>query len=200
MVERHLRDRGIADEAVLAAMGAVERHRFVPGAVADEAYDDRPLPIGFGATISQPYIVALMTEALRLGPGDRVLEVGTGSGYGAAVLAECAAHVTTLESVEPLAIAARERLAQNGARVEVVVSDGSVGHPAGRPYDAISVTAAAPSVPPPLLEQLAAGGRLVVPVGRRDQELVRIEHTSDGDRRDVLCLVRFVPLTGRHGV
>ena len=200
MVERQLRHRGIADEAVLAAMGTVERHHFVPSAVADDAYDDRPLPIGFGATISQPYIVALMTEALRLGPGDRVLEVGTGSGYGAAVLAECAAHVTTLESVEPLATAARDRLAEYGDRVEVVVSDGSIGHPDGGPYDAISVTAAAPAVPPPLLEQLATGGRLVVPVGRGDQELVRIERTPDGDRREVLCQVRFVPLTGRHGL
>lgn len=200
MVERQLRHRGIADERVLTAMTTVERHRFVPEALVGHAYDDRPLPIGFGATISQPYIVALMTEALLLRPDDRVLEVGTGSGYGAAVLAECGMTVTTLESTGPLAVAARERLGEYGDRVEVVLGDGSLGYPAGAPYDAISVTAAAPVPPPPLLDQLAPGGRLVLPLGRGDEELVRIDRTPDGDRRTVLCQVRFVPLTGRHGV
>ncbi len=200
MIERQLRRRGITDESVLAAMGAVPRHRFVPDALAGDAYGDRPLPIGFGATISQPYIVALMTEALELRPTDRVLEVGTGSGYGAAVLAECAAHVTTIESVEPLAAAARARLTSYGDRVDVIVGDGSLGHPAGAPYDAISVTAAAPDIPPPLLDQIAPGGRLVLPVGRGNEELIRIDRTEQGDRRTVLCAVRFVPLTGHHGV
>ncbi|MEJ7801021.1 MAG: protein-L-isoaspartate(D-aspartate) O-methyltransferase [Ilumatobacter sp.] len=199
MVDRHIVARGITDAMTVAAMRTVRRHDFVPPAMAFEAYTDRPLPIGHGATISQPYIVALMTEALRLRPHDRVLEVGTGSGYGAAVLAECAGHVTTIETVEPLAEAARARLETHGSRVEVIVGDGSEGYePAGQ-FDAISVTAAAPEIPPPLLAQLAPGGRLVMPVGRGVEELVRIERTPDGDRRDVICAVRFVALTGRHG-
>lgn len=200
MVDRHIAARGISDATTLAAMRTVRRHAFVPQAIAADAYDDRPLPIGHGATISQPYIVALMTEALRLGPTDRVLEIGTGSGYGAAVLAECAGHVTTVETVEPLAAAARTRLASFGPRVEVIHGDGSDGHGPGQPFDAISVTAAATEIPQPLLDQLAAGGRLVMPVGRGVEELVRIERTADGDRRDVICRVRFVPLVGRHGM
>lgn len=199
MVDRHIVARGITDAATIAAMRSVRRHDFVAASSADEAYDDRPLPIGYGATISQPYIVALMTEALHLRPTDRVLEVGTGSGYGAAVLAECAGHVTTIETVEALASAARSRLAACSGRIDVIVGDGSTGHDLAGPFDAISVTAAAPQIPPPLLARLAGGGRLVMPVGRGIEELIRIERTPDGDRRDVICQVRFVPLTGRHG-
>lgn len=199
MVGRDVVARGITDAATIAAMRTVRRHDFVPRAIAKDAYDDRPLPLGHGATISQPYIVALMTEALRLRPTDRVLEIGTGSGYGAAVLAACAGHVTTVENVEPLAAAARKRLSSHGPRVLVIVGDGSEGHEPGGPYDAISVTAAAEPIPPPLLDQLAPGGRLVMPVGSTVADLVRVERTRGGDRRDVICRVRFVPLVGRHG-
>ena len=199
MVARQLMARGIADRRVLAAMRTVRRDRFVPPALASEAYDDRPLPIGHDVTISQPYIVALMTEALRLAPTDHVLEIGTGSGYGAAVLAELAASVVTIEAIAELVEPARSRLADYGDRVIVVHGDGSLGDPAHAPYDAISVTAAAAEVPPPLLDQLAAGGRLVMPVGRRVEDLVRILRTDAGFDREVLTQVRFVPLTGRHG-
>jgi protein-L-isoaspartate(D-aspartate) O-methyltransferase len=199
MVARQLVARDIVDPRVLAAMRRVARHRFVPTSVSGEAYDDRPLPIGFDVTISQPYIVALMAQALRLRPTDRVLEVGTGSGYAAAVLAELASHVTTIECIDPLAELARDRLAGYGDRVQVVTGDGSLGYPANAPYDAITVAAAAPAVPPPLLDQLASGGRLVIPVGRGAEDLIRITRTADGDVRDVITQVRFVPLTGRHG-
>jgi protein-L-isoaspartate(D-aspartate) O-methyltransferase len=199
MVDEQLARRDITDPRVLAAMRSVPRHDFVPTGQAVEAYADRPLPIGHRATISQPYIVALMTQALRIRPDDRVLEIGTGSGYGAAVLAELAAHVTTVETVPELAESARRHLVGYGDRVEVITGDGSLGHPAGAPYDAISVTAAGPEVPPPLLAQLADDGRLVMPVGRAVEDLVQITRTSDGDRREVLTQVRFVPLTGEHG-
>ena len=199
MVARQLAARDIVDPQVLAAMRRVPRHRFVPTSVSGEAYDDRPLPIGFDVTISQPYIVALMAQALGLRPTDRVLEVGTGSGYAAAVLAELASHVTTIECIDPLAELARDRLAGYGDRVQVVTGDGSLGYPANAPYDAITVAAAAPAVPPPLLDQLASGGRLVIPVGRGAEDLIRITRTADGDVRDVITQVRFVPLTGRHG-
>ncbi len=198
-VERQLAGRDITDQRVLEAMRRVPRHRFVPQDLAALAYDDRPLPIGYDATISQPYIVALMAQALDLQPTDRVLEVGAGSGYAAAVMAELADHVTAIECVEPLAEMAADHLALYGDRIEVVHGDGSLGHPAGAPYDAISVAAAARSVPPPLLEQLAPGGRLVIPVGRGTEELVLITRTPTGDERQVLSLVRFVPLQGRHG-
>ncbi len=202
MVARQLRARDIDDERVLRACATVPRELFVPPEVAADAYTDRPLPIGLGVTISQPYIVALMTQALDLSPTDRVLEVGTGSGYGAAVLGALAAHVTTIETLTEHADAARRRLrdlGDLGDRVEVVTGDGSLGHPPGAPYDAISVTAAAAEVPAPLLDQLAPGGRLIMPVGERVEELVRITRTAGGDRREVLTRVRFVPLTGRHG-
>lgn len=200
MIGRQLVARGVTDERVLAAMRAVRRERFVPVDLAAQAYDDNPLPIGHGVTISQPYIVALMTEALAVTPTDRVLEVGTGSGYGAAVLAELAGSVVTIESIGALVAPARERLAGYGDRVEVVHGDGSLGHPPGAPYDAISVTAAADDVPPPLLEQLAVGGRLVMPVGRGVEDLVRVVRTQRGFERDVLTRVRFVPLTGEFGI
>lgn len=199
-VERQLTKRDITDTRVLDAMRRVPRHEFVPEALSELAYADRPLPIGFDATISQPYIVALMAQALALRPTDRVLEVGAGSGYAAAVLAELAASVVAVEIVEPLAELARAQLASYGRRVTVICGDGSLGHPAGAPYDAISVAAASRVVPPPLLEQLAPGGRLVLPIGRGPEQLVLITRTSEGDVTEVLCPVRFVPLRGRHGV
>ncbi len=200
MVRHQLARRDITDERVLDAMTRVPRHRFVPGASIADAYADHPLSIGHDVTISQPYIVALMAESLQLRPTDRVLEVGTGSGYGAAVLAELAAHVTTVERITALATAAAERLADYGERVDVVVGDGNRGHPPGAPYDAISVTAAAPAIPPALLEQLAPGGRLVMPVGDGVEELRRVTRTAEGDLTEVVGRVRFVPLrTGVEG-
>lgn len=198
MVDEQLAARDIIDARVLDALRHVPRHEYVDAGAVD-AYADRPLPIGHGVTISQPYIVALMTQALAVTDDDRVLEVGTGSGYGAAVLAELAAHVTTVEVIEPLAVAARERLSERYDHVEVVAGDGTVGHPAGAPYDAISVTAAGPEIPPPLLDQLAPGGRLVMPVGRGPERLVRLTRGPDGDVTETLTAVRFVPLRGRHG-
>jgi protein-L-isoaspartate(D-aspartate) O-methyltransferase len=200
MVAEQLASRDITDEQVLLAMRRVPRHEFVPEHLARQAYDDWPLPIGHDVTISQPYIVAFMTQALRLRPGDRVLEVGTGSGYAAAVLAEMVEDVTTIECIEPLAELARTRLARYGARVLVVTGDGSLGYAPRAPYDAIVVTAAAPEIPEPLLDQLAPGGRLVIPVGRGVEQLVRVTRTEHGDEREELLPVRFVPLTGEHGL
>ncbi|HSJ90877.1 MAG TPA: protein-L-isoaspartate(D-aspartate) O-methyltransferase [Ilumatobacter sp.] len=200
MVAEQLAARDITDERVLEAMRRVPRHEFVPDHLTGQAYDDHPLPIGHGVTISQPYIVALMTQALRLQPGDRVLEVGTGSGYAAAVLAELADDVTTIECIAPLAEHAGERLTSYGERVHVVAGDGSLGYAPHAPYDAIVVTAAAPEIPQPLLDQLAPGGRLVIPVGRGVEQLVRVTRTEHGDEREELLPVRFVPLTGEHGV
>lgn len=199
MVDQQLAARDITDERVLGAMRRVPRHEFVPEHERAAAYDDHPLPIGHGVTISQPYIVAFMTQALRLRPHDRVLEVGTGSGYAAAVLAELVDDVTTIECIEPLAELARERLAHYGDRVRVVTGDGSLGHEPHAPYDAIVVTAAAPEIPRPLLDQLAPGGRLVIPVGRGTEQLVRVTRTERGDQHEDLLPVRFVPLTGAHG-
>ena len=197
MVERQLRRRDVGDERVLRAMTRVPRHAFVPATVAARAYDDRPLPIGHDVTISQPYVVALMAQALRVQPTDRALEVGTGSGYGAAVLAELAAHVTTIETIAAHASAARDRLERlvRADRIAVVHGDGAAGHPPGAPYDVISVTAAAPEIPAALLDQLAPGGRLVMPVGDGPEELTLVERTHDGDVRRSLGGVRFVPLT-----
>lgn len=200
MVARQLASRDITDERVLDAMARVPRHEFVPGIEPGEAYADRALSIGHGATISQPYIVALMTQAVAPTWSDRALEVGTGSGYGAAILAELVEHVTTVETVGPLAEAARDRLAGYGDRVLVVEADGSEGFPPGAPYDVISVTAAAPELPQPLLDQLAPGGRLVAPVGRGVEQLVLVERTEHGDEQRVIADVRFVPLIGKHGV
>ncbi|NNE12184.1 MAG: protein-L-isoaspartate(D-aspartate) O-methyltransferase [Ilumatobacter sp.] len=197
MVDEQLARRDITDASVLAAMRSVPRHEFVPGAALDEAYDDRPLPIGHGATISQPYIVALMTQALAVTPRDRVLEIGTGSGYGAAILAELAAEVVTVERVTPLARAAAERLAHLD-HVRVVAGDGADPGTVGGLFDAISVTAATPELPTALLEHLAPGGRLVAPVGSDVADLVRVTRSSTGDARETLTKVRFVPL--RRGV
>jgi protein-L-isoaspartate(D-aspartate) O-methyltransferase len=190
------------DRKVLAVMGDVPRHLFVPRDQQDSAYENRPLPIGHGQTISQPYIVALMTDLLRVRPGDRVFELGTGSGYQAAILAKLAKEVFTVDIVAPLGKQAAERLASLGfANAQVKVADGYYGWPEHAPFDAIMVTAAASHVPPPLVRQLKPGGRMVIPVGTGflTQHLLLIEKAQDGAlaTRQVLP-VRFVPLTGRH--
>ena len=197
MVEEQIAGRGIHDARVLAALGRVPRHEFVPAELRDQAYADGPLPIGEAQTISQPYVVAAMTELARLGPHSRVLEVGTGSGYQAAVLAEVAGEVYTIEIVAPLAARARATLDRLGyQRVKSRQGDGHRGWPEAAPFDAILVTAAAPSVPPALLEQLAPDGRLVIPVGRDDQQLEVHHRTPRGVEVERVFPVRFVPLTG----
>ncbi len=202
MVRRHLQSRGIRDPRVLAAMGKVKREALVPAEVAEFAYEDTPLPIGAGQTISQPYIVAVMVEALRLTPGDSVLEIGTGSGYAAAVLAEIAARVYTVERHPELADSARRRLVELGyENIVVRCGDGTLGWAEAAPFEAIVVAAGGPELPRPLLDQLAIGGRLVMPVGgTRLQELVRITRTGAAqfDKED-LGAVRFVPLIGDEG-
>jgi len=186
----------VTDPAVLAAVAEVPRHLFVPEKYRDEAYEDRPLPIGQGQTISQPYIVALMTQALRLTPTSRVLEIGTGSGYQSAILAHITPHVWSVETLPELAATARERLHGLGYPVEVKVGDGRLGWPEHAPYDAVIVTAGAPDVPPALMAQLTDDGRLVIPVGESlwDQRLWLIEKTAGRLRGRVLAEVRFVPL------
>ena len=197
MVTSQIAARGVADRAVLAAMRKVPRHEFVPAQVADMAYADRPLPIGERQTISQPYIVALMSELAALKPGARVLEIGTGSGYQAAVLSELGAKVYTVEIIAPLAERAAATLTRLGyANVHTRIGDGYRGWPEAAPFDAIVVTAAPPAVPAPLKEQLKVGGRLVLPVGTYDQELRVITRTAQGwDERDVIPVL-FVPMTG----
>lgn len=201
MVERQLRRRGIADERVLAAMGRVPRESFLPEAIRSVAYEDGALPIGYGQTMSQPFIVASICSLLALGGDERVLDVGTGSGYQAAVLDELAAEVVTIERIAELATAARAALDATGHDgVDVRIGDGSLGVTDRAPYDAIAVAAAAPTVPAPLYDQLAVGGRLVVPRGSRyGQELVLVVKTEAGpvERESVPC--RFVPLVGAGG-
>jgi protein-L-isoaspartate(D-aspartate) O-methyltransferase len=201
MVERQLRKRGIRDERVLAAMLSVPRHEFIPAEFAGEAYSDRPLPIGHGQTISQPFMVAAMAEALELSGGERVLEIGSGSGYQAAVLSLLARDVHTVEVQEELAVASRERLRRLGyANVHVHVGDGTLGWPDEAPFEAIVVTAAAPEVPPPLAAQLAEGGRLIVPVGTpEEQRLLRVEKRDHELSTRPLYHCRFVPLIGKFG-
>ena len=201
MVEEQLRSRGIRDPRVLAAMAKVPREEFISGDDLQDAYGDHPLPIGAGQTVSQPYIVAAMVEALELKPADRVLEVGTGTGYQAAILAELAAEVWTIERHEELASSAREILARLGhANVHVIYGDGSLGLPEQAPFDKILVAAAAPHIPQSLVEQLADGGRLVVPVGTRTEQQVHIVRKSGAEivvTTHDLC--RFVPLVGTEG-
>jgi protein-L-isoaspartate(D-aspartate) O-methyltransferase len=199
MVEEQLRRRGIGDPRVLSAMESVPRHRFIGENARWAAYEDEPVTIGLGQTISQPYMVARMTELLDLDATSRVLEVGTGSGYQAAVLAELAAEVWTIERHPDLAERARRVLNDLGYRnVRVVVGDGSLGLPEHAPFDAIIVTAAAPHTPAPLLDQLADGGRMVIPVGNRGVQQLRLIHRRDQEFVETNVLdCRFVPLVGR---
>lgn len=203
MIREHLQGRGIRDTAVLAAMREVPREEFVDERVAAKAYGDHPLPIAGGQTISQPYIVAYMTEALELKHNDRVLEIGTGSGYAAAVLSRIVTTVYSVERLDVLAQSARQRFERLGyTNIVIHEGDGTLGWPDHAPYDAIVVTAGAPRVPPPLLEQLATGGRLVIPVGSscEVQSLIRVRRVAEHDyRREELCGVRFVPLIGAAG-
>lgn len=203
MVDRDIAGRGVHDGRVLAAMRAVPRDLFVPAALRDQAWEDHPLPIGADQTISQPYIVALMAEALQLRGPERVLEIGTGSGYAAAVLARLCAQVETVERIAELADRATRQLADLGvANVHVHCADGTLGWPDAAPYDAILVTAGGPVIPPELQSQLAPGGRLVMPVGasRGWQDLVRVTRTGPDDfRTESLCEVAFVPLLGAQG-
>lgn len=201
MVEFQIRSRGVRDERVLAAMRKVPRHVFVPENWERAAYEDRPLPIGEGQTISQPYIVAVMTEQLDLSPQDRVLEIGTGSGYQAALLAELAARVISIERLPEIADRARENLARAGVTgVRVVVGDGTQGYPPEAPYDAIIVTAASPEIPQPLVKQLAEGGRLIAPIGPREcQDLVKLVKREGRVEKIPLGGVCFVPLIGQFG-
>jgi len=201
MVDRQLRRRGVSDERVLAAMGKVPRELFVPPSARELAYEDGALPIGYGQTISQPYIVGVICSLLSLGGSESVLDVGTGSGYQAAVLAELAAEVTTIERMPELVEKAQDALAEAGYDdVDVRLGDGSLGVPEKAPFDGIAVAAAAPTVPQHLYGQLAEGGRLVLPKGSRwGQDLVLVVKTGEGpvERRSVPC--RFVPLLGEEG-
>jgi len=201
MVRRQIEARGIDDPRVLAALEAVPRHLFVPENVRSQAYRDSPLPIGYDQTISQPYIVAIMTSLLELDASDRVLEVGTGSGYQAAVLAEIVDSVYTIEIVEPLARRAERTLLALGYDcVKVRIGDGYGGWAAAAPFDGIIVTCAPRDIPAPLIEQLAEGGRMVIPYGEGGfQDLVLVEKVDGDIRREFVLPVRFVPLTGPHG-
>jgi len=199
MVETQIKARGITDERVLTAMNKVPRHRFVPEAMRKYAYNDEPLPIGKGQTISQPYIVAYMTEALELTDKDRVLEIGTGSGYQAAVLAEIAQEVYTVEIVEELAQKAQDILREEGYHnIHFQAGDGTFGWRAHAPYDAIMVTAAPPKIPERLQEQLKIAGRMIVPVGDTFQELILIIRGKCKYKTKKLLPVRFVPLVSPH--
>ncbi len=198
MVDQDIRRRGIANPRVLTAMLAVPRHEFVPASYRDMAYEDRPLPIGYDQTISQPYIVALMTDLLELDGSETVLEIGTGSGYQAAVLAESCTRVMSIEIVGPLAKRSKRALERLGYdNVEVRAGDGYAGWPEEAPFQAVILTAAPEEIPQPLLDQLAVGGVLVAPVGAYDQWLVKVRRTEEGLewKRDIP--VRFVPMTGK---
>jgi len=197
MVRTQIEARGIHDARLLAALRKVPRHLFVPLEEQGEAYIDYPLAIEHGQSISQPYVVAFMTDALELTPRDRVLEIGTGSGYQAAILAELVSEVYSIEIVEPLAKQAAARLRRLGyLNVQVRAGDGYRGWPEAAPFDAIIVTAAPDHVPQPLVDQLRDGGRMVLPLGLWDQELVRLRRTREGIQRESLLPVRFVPMTG----
>jgi protein-L-isoaspartate(D-aspartate) O-methyltransferase len=201
MVEYQIRSRGISNPRVLGAIREIPRHLFIPPPYNTSAYDDAPLPIGNGQTISQPYIVALMTELLDPRPEDRVLEIGAGSGYQAAILSMLVRHVTTIERIPAVADLARENLAKIGLKnISIVVGDGTRGYPEHAPYDGIMITAATPEIPKPLIDQLAFGGILVAPVGGREiQELISLTKNETGILRSSHGGVRFVPLIGEHG-
>jgi protein-L-isoaspartate(D-aspartate) O-methyltransferase len=201
MVEEQIIGRGIKDSRVIAAMKKVPRHLFVEEALQSQAYSDHPLPIGEKQTISQPFMVALMTEALKLEGREKVLEIGTGSGYQTAILAQLAAKVFSIERIRSLAIRARKLIYELGyLNVEIKFSDGTSGWTEESPFDAIIVTAGAPEVPQPLGDQLATGGRLVVPVGDPySQDLLRINKTGEGMKKEDLGGCRFVKLIGRYG-
>jgi len=201
MVQEQLVGRGINDTRVLRVMAKVPRHLFLESELWDQAYEDHPLPIGANQTISQPYMVALMAQALELRGAERVLEVGTGSGYAAAVLSELCAEVFTVEAVEELALKARTLLSSLGYRnVSVLVGDGTLGWEEHTPYDAVVISAAAPCIPRPLLEQLKTPGYLVFPMGEKElQTLVRIRKDTAGIREEYLCECQFVKLRGRYG-
>jgi protein-L-isoaspartate(D-aspartate) O-methyltransferase len=201
MVEEQIVARGVKDPHVIAAMRKVPRHLFVEEALQNQAYSDHPLPIGEKQTISQPYMVALMTEALQLGSRDRVLEIGAGSGYQTAILAEIALKVFSIERIRSLAIRTRQLLYELGyLNVDIKFSDGTLGWEDESPFNAIIVTAGAPRIPPPLLDQLALGGRLVIPVGDpADQDLVRVTRTDEKMKEENLGGCRFVKLIGQHG-
>ncbi len=201
MIEKQIAARGITDPNVLSAFRQVDRHRYVPKHLQHMAYEDRPLPIGEGQTISQPYIVAFMSAALNLGDTDRVLEIGTGSGYQAAILGEIVAHVYTIEIVESLGQRAKDVLDAEGyANIDVKIGDGFQGWPEHAPFDAIMVTCAPTDVPEPLKKQLVEGGTMIIPVGRAwDQKLVLLEK-RDGELVEKKSLpVRFVPMVDEHG-
>jgi protein-L-isoaspartate(D-aspartate) O-methyltransferase len=200
MVEEQIRARGVKDPAVLKAMSRVPRHLFVPQEIQRLAYEDRPLPIGLEQTISQPYIVAFMTEALGVLPQHRVLEIGTGSGYQAAVLSGLVEEVLSIEIVPELAERARRTLAANSYKnVQVRTGNGYLGWPERAPFDRIIVTAAPPEIPGALVDQLAVGGRMVVPVGTSSQELVVVSKTAQGVTEERTIPVRFVPMVKKPG-
>ena len=201
LLAQQARKHGVRDPAVLAAVGQVPREMFVPEECVESAFADRPLPIGEGQTISQPAMVALMAEAARIAADDNVLEVGSGSGYGAAVLRTLAGRVTTIERIKTLAERARNALERCGfSDVEVVIGDGTLGWPEQAPYDAIVVTAAGPSAPPPLIEQLGDRGRLIMPVGakNRSQHLMRFTRQPSGDSRESAARRRLHKPAGKH--
>ena len=198
MVRDQLRGRSISDERVLAAMLKVPRHLFVPPAYLGSAYDDTALPLALGQTVSQPYIVAFMTQALKLGGSEHVLEIGTGSGYQAAVLAELVSEVYTIEILGQLTENAQRMLRAQGYRnIHFRVGDGYQGWSEFAPFDAIIVTAAPDHVPQPLIDQLAPGGRMIIPIGKFEQELVLVERSEKGITRHSTIPVRFVPMTGK---
>jgi protein-L-isoaspartate(D-aspartate) O-methyltransferase len=201
MVARQIRDRGVRDDRVLAAMMAVPRHAFVPRERISDAYADSPLPIGDGQTISQPFMVAAMADAVALQGDERVLEIGAGSGYQAAILSLLAREVIAIETLPRLANVARERLARLGyGNVQVIEGDGSLGWAPNAPYEAIVVSAAAPSLPQPLFDQLAEGGQIAIPVGDAEcQQVLRITKRDGKAVREELYHCRFVPLVGRYG-
>jgi protein-L-isoaspartate(D-aspartate) O-methyltransferase len=201
MIQQQLVSRGINDPRVLRAMAKVPRHLFLESELWDQAYEDHPLPIGADQTISQPYMVALMAEALELKGAEKVLEVGTGSGYAAAVLGELCAEIFTVEAVEELALKARTLLSRLGYRnVSVLVGDGTLGWAEHAPYDAVIISAAAPCIPRPLLEQLKIPGHLLFPMGEKElQTLVRIRKDQAGIREEYLGECLFVKLKGRYG-